>query len=323
MKTDKKVLLTDYAWANLDIERRILNEAGAELVAAEATDAATLAAAAVNADAIMTNWAKVSEPVIAAARRLRIISRLGIGLDNIDIEAATARGIVVTNVPDYCVIEVAEHALALLLALARKIGFYHQETKSGQYRLQAGPPLRRIEGQTLGIVGIGRIGWKLAEKAAPLGLRVLATSRRRPEQLPPGVEFCDLEELLRRSDYVSLHAPLTPHTRHLIDAARLPRMKRGAYLINTSRGGLIETAALTAALASGQLAGAALDVQDPEPPPLDAPPYNDPRVIISPHAAFVSVESLENLRTRAARQVALFLNGERPENVVNPAVLGD
>lgn len=322
MPYDKRVLLTDYAWADLDIERRILGESGAELIVAPAADAASLAAGAVNADAIMTNWAKVSEPVIAAGRRLRIISRLGIGLDNIDIDAATRRGIVVTNVPDYCVIEVAEHALALLLALSRKVAFYHQETKAGQYRLQAGPPLRRIEGQTLGIIGFGRIGLKLAQKAMPLGLRVLAASRRRPDDLTPGVEYCDLEELLRRSDYVSLHAPLTPQTRHLIGASNLARMKRGAYLINTSRGALIDTAALIAALESRQLAGAALDVQDPEPPPLDVPPYNDPRVIVTPHAAFVSVESLENLRTRAARQVALYLTGERPENIVNPSVLG-
>lgn len=322
MPLDKKVLITDYAWADLDIERRILAEGGAELVVATATDAATLAAAAVNADAIMTNWAKVPETVIAAGRRLRIIARLGIGLDNIDIEAASRRHIAVTNVPDYCVIEVAEHSLALLLGLARKVAFYHQETKSGQYRLQAGPPLKRIEGQTLGIVGIGRIGLKLAEKAMPLGLRVLATSRRRPEDLPAGIEFCELDELLRRSDYVSLHAPLTPETRHLINASRLSRIKRGSYLINTSRGGLIDTAALVAALDSGQLAGAALDVQDPEPPPLDKPPYNDPRVVITPHAAFVSAESLENLRTRAARQVALYLNGERPENIVNPSAIG-
>ena len=206
-------------------------------------------------------------------------------MDNIDIEAATRRGIVVTNVPDYCVIEVAEHSLALLLALARKVGFYHQETKSGKYRLQAGPPLRRIEGQTLGIIGIGRIGQKLAEKAVPLGLRVLATSRNRPEELPHGVEFCDLYELLRRSDYVSLHAAADSANAPSDRRGAVRRMNRAAYLINTSRGALIDTAALVAALESGQLAGAALDVQDPEPPPLDRPPYNDPRVIVTPHAA--------------------------------------
>ena len=259
--------------------------------------------------------------MIAAGRRLRIISRLGIGLDNIDIEAATRRRIVVTNVPDYCVIEVAEHALALILALARKVGFYHYETKTGQYRLQAGPPLRRVEGQTLGIIGIGRIGCKLAEKALPLGLRVLVTSRRRPESLVPGVGWCDLDELLARSDYVSLHAPLTPETRHLINAVQLARMKPTAYLINTSRGGLIDAPALVAAVATGQLAGTALDVQDPEPPRWPGPPYNDPRVIVTPHAAFVSVESLADMRVRSARQVVARLTGGVPEQVVNPAAL--
>lgn len=317
-----KVLLTDYAWPDLDIERRILREADAELIVAEKTDAAALADLARDADAIMTNWAKVPESVIAAGPKLRIVARLGIGLDNIDIEAATRRGIVVTNVPDYCVIEVAEHSLALLLALARKVAFYHQQTKSGQYRLQSGPTLRRMEGQTLGIIGFGRIGRKLAEKALALGICVLAAGRGHKEP-PPGVTWCAIGELLERSDYISLHVPLVPQTRHLIGAAELARMKPSAYLINTARGGLIDTAALAAALSAGRLAGAALDVQDPEPPDLSQSPYNDARVIVTPHAAFVSAESLENLRTRTATQVAARLRGEQPENVVNlPALSG-
>jgi D-3-phosphoglycerate dehydrogenase / 2-oxoglutarate reductase len=310
-----KVLLTDYAWPNLDIERRILAEADAEFVVAERSDPASLAKLAVNADAIMTNWARVDATVLAAATRCRIVARLGIGLDNIDVEFATRRGMIVTNVPDYCLIEVAEHALALLLALARKVAFYHQETKERRYRLQAGPTLRRIEGQTLGIVGFGRIGRRLAEKAAALGLKILGTGRARRD-MPSNVEWCELNDLLAESDYVSLHAPLTSQTRHLIGAAQLARMKPTAYLINTARGGLIDMAALVTALASNQLAGAALDVQDPEPPDLAQPPYNDPRVIVTPHAAFVSHESLENLRTRAARQVATALTGGTPENVV-------
>ncbi len=318
-----KVLLTDYAWPDLDIERRILREAEAELIVAEKTDAAALAALARDADAIMTNWAKVPESVIAAGPKLRIVARLGIGLDNIDIEAATRRGIIVTNVPDYCVIEVAEHSLALLLALARKVAFYHQQTKSGEYRLQSGPTLRRIEGQTLGIIGFGRIGRKLAEgNASGLGaLRLLAAGRGQKEP-PPGVSWCAIGELLERSDYVSLHIPLVPQTRHLIGTAELARMKPSAYLVNTARGALIDTAALAAALAAGRLAGAALDVQEPEPPDLSQAPYNDPRVIVTPHAAFVSAESLENLRTRAASQVAARLRGEQPDNIVNPAALG-
>jgi D-3-phosphoglycerate dehydrogenase len=318
MMAKYKVLLTDYAWPDLAIEQRILAEADAELIFAERSDAESLAALAVDADAIMTNWARVDASVLAAAAHCRVVARLGIGLDNIDVDFATRRGMLVTNVPNYCLIEVAEHAIALLLALARKVGYYNALAKNNVYRLQSGPALRRIEGQTLGIVGFGRIGRKLAEKAAPLGMRILATSRA-TRDLPEGVEWCELDDLLARSDYVSLHVPLTPDTRHLIGAAQLARMKPTAYLINTARGGLIETAALVAALNENRLAGAALDVQDPEPPDLSKPPYNDPRVVVTPHAAFVSLESLENLRTRASRQVADALTGKRPDNVVNAA----
>ena len=317
-----QVLITDYAWPDVEIERRILADAGAELVVAEQKDAASLAALAKSrsVDAIMTNWAKVPQAVIAASPKCQIVSRLGIGLDNIDVAYCTSVGIPVTNVPDYCVIEVAEHALALLLAQARKVAFYHFETMNGRYQLQSGAKLRRMEGQTLGIVGLGNIGRKLAEKAAAIGLRVLATTRT-PKDPPPGVRFCSMDELLAQSDYISLHTPLTPETRQMLGPAQFALLKPTAYLINTARGGLIDNAALQQALDAGQLAGAALDVQDPEPPDLSQPPYNDPRVIITPHAAFVSEESLENLRSRVARQVATRLAGGRPENVVNPAVL--
>jgi D-3-phosphoglycerate dehydrogenase len=312
-----KVLLTDYAWNDLDIERAILAEIDAELVVSPAGDLATLVGLAGDVDAIMTNWAKVPAEVIGASPKLRIVSRLGIGLDNIDVAFATSRKIVVTNVPDYCLVEVAEHALALVLALARKVAYYHHDAKTGRYDLRAGPILRRIEGQTLGIVGLGSIGRKLAQKALGIGLRVVAYSRSRSNPMP-GVSFVTLDELLSQSDYVSLHVPATAETRHIIGAEQLARMKPSAYLINTARGGLIDHPALAAALSQGKLAGAALDVQDPEPPNLTQPPYNDPRVIVTPHAAFVSVESLENLRTRTARQVIDRLCGRRPEYVVNP-----
>lgn len=315
-----KVLLTDYAWNDLDIERSTLGEIDAELIVAPKGDLATLTALAADADAIMTNWAKVPAEVIGAAPRCQIVARLGIGLDNIDVAYATSHGIVVTNVPDYCLIEVAEHALALLLALSRKVAFYHHETQTGRYDLKAGPVLRRIEGQTLGIIGLGNIGRRLADKARALGLTVVATSRS-GKSLGEGIRTVSLNELLAQSDYVSLHVPLTPETRHMIGAEQLARMKPTAYLINTARGGLIDNAALSAALAAGKLAGAGLDVQDPEPPPLGEAPWNDPRVIVTPHAAFVSVESLVNLRSRTARQVAVRLTGGRPENVVNPDVL--
>lgn len=312
--------MTDYAWPELDIERATLAAVDAELVVASQTDAAALAVLAAEADAIMTTWAHVSAEVLAAATRCRIVARLGIGLDNIDVQFATRRGMLVTNVPDYCLKEVAEHTLALVLALGRKVAFYHQQTKSGQYDLAGGPALRRLEGQTLGIVGLGNIGRQVAAKAACLGFRVIASTRR-PINAPPAVECLSLEALLAESDYVSLHVPSTPETKNLIGAAELRRMKASAYLINTSRGAVLDERALADALGAGQLAGAALDVQQQEPPDLSRPPFNDPRVIVTPHAAFYSVEAVTELRRRAARQVADVLSGNTPENIVNGARL--
>lgn len=317
-----KVLLTDYAWPDLEIERRVLAEHDAELVVADDTDAAALERLARKhaVDAIMTNWANVPSSVIAASGKCRIVSRLGIGLDNIDVAFCTAHTIPVTNVPDYCLIEVAEHALALLLGLARKVAFYHHAAQQGEYDLQAGPRMWRMEGQTLGIVGLGNIGRRLAAKAQGVGLNVVATTRSRRD-VPTGVQIVELDELLECSDYVSLHVPLVDQTKHLIGAQQLARMKSTAYLINTARGGVIDHAALAEALQQGQLAGAALDVQETEPPDMSQPPYNDPRVIVTPHAAFVSQESLENLRSRTAAQVGTRLQQGVPENVVNPEVL--
>ncbi|MGD9645995.1 MAG: C-terminal binding protein [Pirellulales bacterium] len=315
-----KVLITDYAWPNVDIERETLAAADAELIVADDRSEAGLAAAAADVDAIMTNWVRVPEAVIAAGPKLRIVARLGIGLDNIDIAACTRRKIVVTNCPDYCLIEVAEQALAMILALGRKVAFYHLATKNGRYELQAGPPLRRITGQTLGIVGLGNIGRKLADKALGVGLRVIATDKVHGD-LPAGVEWRDFDELLAESDYVSLHVPLLPATRHLMGREQFAKMKPSAYLINTARGGLVDQAALAEALDAGHLAGAALDVQETEPPDLGIPPLDDPRVIVTPHSAFASLESLDDLRHRVSQQVADRLQGRVPENVVNPEVL--
>ena len=315
-----QVLLTDYAWPDVNVERDILAEYGAKLVVAPDGKLSTLTQLAGDVDAIMTNWAKVPAEVIDAARRCRIISRLGIGLDNIDVQHATTRRIPVTNVPDYCLVEVAEHTLALLFAMARRIGVFHENARAGRYDLSAGFPLRRIEGQTLGIVGLGQIGRRVATKAHAIGLKVLATSRSQRAPMP-GVEWANLNDLLSKSDFVSLHVPLSDETRSMLGAQQLDLMKPTAFLINTARGGLIDHGALAAALAAGRLAGAALDVQDREPPDLSQPPYNDPRVIVTPHAAFYSTESVDELRRRVANQVGRRLTGGVPENVVNPEVL--
>ena len=324
MSSDK-ILITDYAWPDLDLERALVEAAGAELVVAEAADPASLAGLAADVSGILTCWANVPAEVMAAAGRLRVVARMGIGLDNIDVSEATRRKILVTNVPDYCFSEVAEHTLALLLSLGRKTHLYHQLTQQGRYERSVGPPLRRISGQTLGIVGLGNIGKAVASRAMALGMKILATRRRQSRDSGDAtvdqVEFVSLDELLARSDYVSLHAPATPETDKLISTRELALMKPTAYLINTSRGALVDEPALAAALQAGQLAGAALDVQTVEPPDLSQPPFNDPRVLVTPHVAFYSEESLEELRRRATESVLDVLAGRRPQNVVNPEVL--
>ncbi len=311
-----RILLTDYAWSNLDIERETLATEDAELVLPADAGEDALAAAAAGVDGIMTTWARVTRRVINAAPDCRIVSRLGIGLDNIDVEHATSRGILVTNVPDYCQIEVAEHTLALILALGRKVAHYHLETKRGRYDLASGPRLARLEGQIVGIVGLGRIGLTVARKALALGFRVIANTRT-ARSTEPEIQLTDLPNLLAASDYVTLHVPSNRQTRHLIGRQELASMKRTAYLINTSRGALVDHDALAAALGANLLAGAALDVQDPEPPDLSRPPFNDPRVIVTPHAAFSSEQCVAELRRRASRQMCDVLAGRTPPNIVN------
>jgi D-3-phosphoglycerate dehydrogenase len=310
------VLLTDRAWPDTAIERGILEPAGIELVEAPDPSEVTLAALAVDADAIVTNWAGVTEAVVRAARRCRVICRTGIGLDNIAVATATELSIPVTNIPDYCVGEVADHALALLLACTRNVAFFHARTKRGEYRLQEAPPMPRLAGKRLGLVGLGHIGRNLAGKARALGMELVAHTRSGNDR-GTGCRMMTLDGLLAESDFVSLHAPLTPATRHMLGLPQFKKMKRSAYLINTARGGLVDHEALWQALQKNLIAGAALDVFDPEPPDLSSPLFRDERVIVTPHAAFASVESLIELRTRVARQVMDVLSGRRPENVVN------
>jgi D-3-phosphoglycerate dehydrogenase / 2-oxoglutarate reductase len=313
------VLLTDRAWPSLDLERELLAEVGAELIEAPDGEEPTLRELAKSVDAIATCWAQVTGPVIEAAAKCKLVARLGIGLDNIDIETATRRSIPVTNVPDYCVPEVAEHTLALLLGLARKIPHFDREIKQGRYDLQEAGPMRRWEGLTLGLIGFGRIAQAVRTRGLAFGLNVIAHSQSGSDY-GTGCEMVPLDELLARSDVLSLHAPLTETTHHLMNSAAFAALKPGAFLINTSRGGLIDHAALLAALESGRLAGAGLDVFDPEPPDLSDPLILHPRVIATPHAAFTSEESLHDLRTRVCGQIADILRGRRPENVVNPTI---
>ena len=317
-----RVLITDRAWSDVSIERDILARIEGEVVEPDSADEAALIAAATDIDAIATNWAKVTVAVIQSSGRCRTVARFGIGIDNIDVSAATALGIPVTNCPDYCVSEVSDHALGLLLACARRIGFFHQRTKSGEYQLSAAPPIQRIAGQTLGLVGLGHIARALVPKARSLGLNVIAHSAS-SHDYDTGVRMVTFDELLALSDYVSLHAPLNDSTRGLFGREAFARMKPTAYLINTSRGGLVDEAALWEALQQNRVAGAALDVFQPEPPDLSGPLFRDERVIATPHAAFVSEQSVRQMRTQAMEQIVAVLSGQRPNNVINPQIYSD
>lgn len=317
------ILVTDYAWPNLEIERQLLAAIGGELLVAETGSPAEITRLAVQADAILTCWAQVPAAALEAGSRCRLVSRYGIGLDNIPIQRATELGILVTNVPDFCAEEVSDHAMALLLALARQILPQATASREGRWQRETGQAIPRLRGQTLGLIGYGNSAQALVPKAQGFGLKVLAyTPRLTPGLLANGVEaVAGLADLLARADYISIHAPLTDETRGLIDETALRQMKPNAVLINTSRGAIIDESALVRALTEGWIAGAGLDVLVQEPPPADHPLLALPNVIVTPHAAFYSEASIAELQRKAAQNVVDVLQGKRPAHIVNPQVL--
>ncbi len=314
-----KLLITDFAWPDLSIEKQLLDEAGLGYVIADSQDEEVLAALAGDVHGIMTCWAPVTRHVIKSSSNCKVVSRMGIGLDNIDVDTCNELGIPVTNVPDYCLIEVAEHAIASILTLGRNLHDFHTKSKQGVYTRDSITPLKRLEGRTVGVIGLGHIGETVVKKARALGFNVLGTRN----DLSQPVEGCDvvpLEQLLARSDFVTLHLPLSDSNHHMISDKEFGMMKDGSFLINTARGGLVDHAALGRALDSGKIAGAALDVQDPEPPDLSEPLMQNPRVLISPHAAFVSEESLIDLRIRATQNAIGVMTGQDVSNIVNKGI---
>jgi D-3-phosphoglycerate dehydrogenase / 2-oxoglutarate reductase len=317
MSSRPTVLLTDYAWPDFTIEAAIVEQAGMRLVAGPAKAAAAEVIAQLAAEhrpaAIMTNWAPVSASAIAASAALRIVARLGVGLDNIAVEEATRRGIWVTNVPDYCTEEVSDHAVAMLLAWARGLIPLDRAVRAGRWE-PASARLRRVRDLTCGILGLGRTGRRTAEKLRGFGVRLLGLAHGAGAPVA-GIEATTLEDLLRRCDVVIVHLPLTAETRHLLDRERLGLMKPGAFLVNVSRGAVIDSQALIEALESGRLAGAALDVLDDEP---RVPPgLLRADVILTPHIAFSSHASLGDLRRKASEEVVRVLRGEPPRHARN------
>jgi D-3-phosphoglycerate dehydrogenase len=312
-------------------EQAELERAGAKFVALEGQQPSEVLTATRDCDALLVVSAKVPADLIDQLARCRVIARLGAGTDRIDVAAATRRGILVTNVPDFCTNEQAEHTLALLLAWVRRLPYMQQAMRRGEWTARSHPGVHRLAGQTLGLVGFGASAQAVAARAAPFGVKLLAWARTPDKYKQPaerlGVRLVSLEQLLAESDFVSIHLPLTADTRGLLGAAQLARMKPTATLINTARGAIVDEAALVAALQSGRLGGAALDVFDsidvfalPGPPP-DYPLLKLENVLCTPHCAGSSVESSRDSKVRGARNAALVLQGHTPPHIVNPDVI--
>ncbi|QIO25224.1 C-terminal binding protein [Haloarcula sp. JP-L23] len=314
-----RVVFTDHTFDDLDIEREILAEADAELVDAAASDE-PLADLVTDADGILVMYDEIDAGLIRSMSECQVISRTGIGVDNVDIDAATEAGIHVTNVPDYCIPEVADHTLGLALALQRKLIEYDRSVEAGEWDVSAGRPMHRLAEQTWGLVGYGNIARAVGDRVEATGMdRIAFDAFLDDEEIRKnGAEPVDsLDELLGRADVVSVHVPLTEETENMVGRAELEAMQNHAYLINCARGGIVDEDALAAALDDGEIAGAGLDVLSEEPPSEDHPLLDDHRMIITPHAAFNSEESVVELRQKAARNARDVLSGELPAYSVN------
>jgi D-3-phosphoglycerate dehydrogenase len=311
------VVITDSDHDNVDPERAVLDGHDVELRLLACRTPQEVAAQAGDADVLLNQYVPITGEVLDALPRCRLVVRYGVGFDNVEVEAAAERGVWVANVPDYGRDEVADHTLALAMALLRGVAVLDRSVREGTWGLDAARPLRRLSALTWGVVGCGAIGAAVARRAAGLGMRVLGYDLPQVPSEPP-IERVPLEELLESADLVSVHAALTPESHHLIGAGTLARMRPTAFLVNTARGGLVDTAALLAALDAGELAGAALDVLETEPPDdLGWRLARHPRAVVTPHAAWYSEEAFLTLKTEVAREALRVLEGGRPRSPVN------
>jgi D-3-phosphoglycerate dehydrogenase len=307
------IAVTDSVFPSLDPAKAALAKLNPTFLMSKSSNADDILAVAKDADAILVTYAKLTRDILTQLTKCKAIGRFGLGVDNIDLPAAKEKGIAVNYVPDYCIREVSDHAMALLLALIRKIPLSNKLVQSGRWEMPAVVPIRRIEGTVLGLIGFGHIPRLVAPKAKAFGIKVVAYDPyAKPETFKAaGVESVDFDTLLKTSDYVSVHAPLLPATRGLMNAEVFGKMKKGAYIVNTARGPLIDEPALIVALDAGQIGGAGLDVVAAEPLAKDSPLLGRDNVIISPHTAFYSIEALTELQTKCATDVARVLSGEK------------
>ncbi len=312
-----RILFADNEFPDLAIERELFSAAGVDLALAQCRTEDDVIAAAGDCSGILLQYAPISERVVAALPRVGIVSRIGAGYDTVDTDACARHGVWVANSPDYGVGEVATHALALALALVRNVVAYHRDIHAGNWHYLSSGPLARVSDMTLGIVGLGRIGKRMAHVGRNVFKRVIACDPYIIDgDFPAYVERRDLVGLFAESDVVSLHVPLTTETRGMIDASVLGASKAGAFLVNTARGAVVDVDAALAALDAGKLAGLGLDVLPVEPVPGDSMLLGHPRVILTPHAAFYSVEAERELRRKAAQNIVTWLRTGRPDYVV-------
>ncbi len=318
----QRVLVTDHIFADLSIEKSILEPLGYEVVLAEDTSQEALIEAVAGARGLLVCFASVGPEVVQAAAEqgCKVISRYGIGYDNVAVSTATENGIAVTNVPDYCIEEVADHAIAMLLGLARNVFYADRQVRAGEWVVPHGT-VNRLRGRRLAVLGTGHIGRCVIDRAIAFGLDVVAFDPYLKEWDIPAERAESFEEAISSADMISLHVPLTEQTHHLLDAEAFSLMENAPIIVNASRGGLIDTRAAAVALDEGRISGIGLDVTETEPLEDDHPLRDQPRAVITPHMGFYSVQAEAELQTRAAQAVADVLSGGIPRNPVNPEVL--
>lgn len=320
-----KVVITDHPFVSLDIAQEIFSSNGIEMEDIQTRDSEEIIAKGKEADAFLVGMAPFDDKILGSLTQCKIVVRFGTGYDNIDIKAATSRGIPVSNVPDFCMDEVSDHAMAFILTAGRKIIQGVNAVKDGKW----GPmsvdinSFHCLKGQTLGLYGLGRIAQLVAQKARAFGMNCIAFDpfMSEDEMSKNNVEKVEMDALLNRSDFISLHAPLTEETENAFDLDKFKNMKNTAWIINTSRGQIIQESDLATALDQGLIAGAALDVLAPEPPAKDSPFLNRDNVIITPHIGWMSLEARDDMLRKGVEEVVRVLKGEKPKNSLNPEVL--
>ena len=314
-----KVVITDCDHPSVEIERKVFSEIDLEFVLAYCNTEDEVIEAAQEADGIINQYAPITRRVIESLKRCKVIARYGVGVDNIDIKAATEYGIIVANIPDYCIDEVSTHTMALILACARGITLLDSKIREKKWDFTLAKPLFRTKGKTLGLFGLGRIARAVAQKASGFGFKIMAFDPY-VSKVNREIKLVKFSQLLSDSDFISIHTPLTDETRHSFGENELKAMKKTAYLINTARGSIIDEEALYRALEKRWITGAALDVMEKEPPNWENLLPKLDNLIITPHVSFYSEESYIELKTKIAEAVCSVLKGKLPRAFVNPQV---